>query len=308
MKICSLCLPVILICLCSAGYGQPKDRSDALQTEHIIPFELTPHNNISVKAILNRRDTVHLMFHTAASDLTLTEEATGKIKSLKYEGTDSVKSWGGSSNASRFSKGNFLQIGDREWKEVSIWENKNSGPGTDGKFGTDLFANQVIEIDFERKRIILHAGLPAKTAQYEKLKLDFENDMLFIEASCTIGTSTFRNRFLLHSGYSGGILFDDKFAADNRLGDKLTIVGEKSLKDSYGNILKTKKAILPTLVIGRENLSDVPAGFFEGAIGRQKMSIFGGDLLKRFNIIIDEKRAFIYLKANQLKELAYTKE
>jgi hypothetical protein len=83
-------------------------------------------------------------------------------------------------------------------------------------------------------------------------------------------------------------------------------VGEKELKDSYGNIIKTQKAILPAFKIGNTTLSHVPVGFFAGAIGRQKMSIIGGDILKRFNIIIDAQREYIYLKPNSLKKSGYT--
>jgi hypothetical protein len=104
---------------------------------------------------------------------------------------------------------------------------------------------------------------------------------------------------LIHSGYSGAILFDDKFAAENLLAERLQITGEKSLKDSYGNILKTKQAVLPQFNFQKLILKNVPSGFFEGAIGQQKMSIIGGDVLKRFNLIIDAKREFIYLKPNK---------
>jgi hypothetical protein len=67
------------------------------------------------------------------------------------------------------------------------------------------------------------------------------------------------------------------------------------------------KAILPALKIGTVKLSNVPVGFFSGALGRQKMSVLGGDILKRFNIIIDSKREYIYLKPNKLKKEEYTK-
>jgi hypothetical protein len=111
---------------------------------------------------------------------------------------------------------------------------------------------------------------------------------------------------LIHSGYAGAVLFDDAFAAENGLTKKLQVIGEKDLKDSYGHTLKTKKAILPVLKIGNDTLQNVPAGFFEGAIGRQKVSVIGGDVLKRFNIIIDAQREYIYLKANELKNSSYT--
>jgi len=36
------------------------------------------------------------------------------------------------------------------------------------------------------------------------------------------------------------------------------------------------------------------------------MSILGGDVIKRFNMIIDAKRNFIYLKKNKLSKQVYT--
>ena len=298
---------LVLTSCCQIMLGQEQKQPANQKEDYIIPFLLTDHNNISVQAILNNKDTVHLMFHTAANALTLTEEATQKLKSLNFnEITDSIKSWGGQDNSSRLSKGNSLQIGEMEWQHVPVWENKNSGQNTDGKFGTDLFENKVIEIDFDKSIIVIHTNLPRKIKKFQKLKLTFENDNMFIEAGCQTGENILKNKFLIHSGYAGAILFDDKFIASNSLSGKLKITGEKELKDSFGNVLKTKKAILPALQIGNEKLLNVPAGFFEGAIGRQKISIMGGDILKRFNIIIDAQRAYVYLKANHLKNIPYS--
>jgi hypothetical protein len=289
---------LILFSFCQAAHAQEKP--------FIIPFELTSYNNLSVKAVVNKKDTVHLMFHTAASSVTLIEESVKKLSSLHFSGADTMKSWGGSENTARFSKENTLQIGDLTWEHMPIWENKYSGPDTDGKFGPDLFKDKVIEIDFVKKVIVLHTSLPAKTKHYTKLKAIFDNDMLFVEATCNTGSQTINNRFLIHSGHSGSILFDDKFVADHKLGDQLKIIDTKELKDSYGNVLKVQKAILPRFRLGNTTLSNVPVGFFEGAIGRHKMSIIGGDILKRFNIIIDAPRTFVYLQPNKLKKIPFT--
>lgn len=277
----------------------------AQKQETIIPFELNSANNISIKAVLNGKDSITLMFHTAANELTLTEEAVHKIKSVKFDGADTVKSWGGANNTSRFSKSNTLQIGKQKWTNIPIWENKNSGPQTDGKFGLELFANQIIEIDFDKLLITLHTQLPTKAKNYEKLKLTLENEMLFVTATAEIGGKALQNKYLIHSGYAGTILFDDKFTADNKVEEQLQITAEKTLKDSFGNVLKTKKAIVPQFELGNQKLKDVPVGFFTGALGRQKMSIIGCDLWKRFNIIISADRKSIYLKANSLNHVAY---
>jgi hypothetical protein len=272
----------------------------------IIPFELTKHNNMSVQAVFNGIDTVNLMFHTAAGSVTLIEESVKRMSSLQFSGADSVKSWGGSENTARLSKNNTLKIGDLTFTQLPVWENRYCGPGTDGKFGADLFKDKVIEIDFDKKCILVHTSLPAKTKRFTKLKATFNNDMLFVEATCNTGTQTISNRFLIHSGYSGCIMLDDKFVADNKLCDQLKVIDTKELKDSYGNVLKTRNAILPGFMIGNTTLTNAPVSFFEGAIGRQKMSIIGGDILKRFNIIIDAQRTFVYLRANKAKKTPYT--
>jgi hypothetical protein len=299
---------IFLIFLFQTAKSREFKKTKNKHRTYIIPFTLTDYNNLSVQAILNKTDTVNLMFHTAASSVTLTEASIKKLKSLRFkETTDSIQSWGSQSNSSRLSLENFIQIGNLTREKIPIWENINSGQYTDGKFGIDLFKDKVIEIDFDKRVIRLHTSLPKKVKKYERAKLIFRDDMMFLEAYCSIGDSSFSNIFLIHSGYAGAILFDDKFAGDNKLSDRLQIAGEKILKDSYGNTVKTKQAILPLLKIQSKALINLPAGFFEGSIGRQKMSIIGGDILKRFNMVIDAEREHIYLRANKLANTEYKK-
>lgn len=295
-----------LLFFCQTVQAQEQNTAAASNQTYIIPFRLTAYNNIAVEAILNKTDTVHLMFHTAANDVTLTEEAARQLRTLRFEEADTVKSWGGGGNISRHSKGNLLQIGDLQWNNLSIWENKNSGQQTDGKIGIGLFENKVVQIDFDKKILIIGSSLPRNIKKYEKCKLTFRDDNMFVEAGCATGDTVIQHHFLIHTGYAGAVLFDDQFAGEHKLGEKLQIVGEKELRDSYGHVLKTKKAVLPAFKIGDTRLSNVPAGFFEGAIGRQKMSIIGGDVLKRFNIIIDAKREYVYFKTNSLKKTPHT--
>lgn len=273
-----------------------------------IPFKLTEYNNLSISTIINKTDTVNLMFHTAANAVTLTEESVKKLKTLHFtENIDSIKSWGGQANSSRLSIGNKIRIGELDWDNVSISENQNSGQYTDGKFGIDLFKGHIIELDFDNSVIRLHKKLPKKTKKYQQIKLIAEDDELFLEAEIETKNSKFKNKFLIHSGYAGAILFDDEFAKNTKLNDDLKIIGEKKLKDSFGNVLTAKQVVLPALYIQSFKLSEVSAGFFDGAIGRQKISILGGDILKRFNWIIDAKREFVYLKTNKLTNNLYRK-
>ena len=150
-----LLLAVIVAVSLSLATGKGRTTRAAQTAEIAIPFTLTSHNNIVISALLNGTDTLNLMLHTAARDVTLTEEAVRKAKSIKFTNTTKVQSWGGESD-SRYSKGNQLQLGPLQRKNLNIWEDKNSGHDTDGKFGLDFFENRIVEIDFDQHRIGLH--------------------------------------------------------------------------------------------------------------------------------------------------------
>lgn len=294
----------ILLSISQGIIGQETIQTSRDTNIDTIPFQLTAHNNLSIKAVVNKQDTVDLMFHTASSGVTLIKKATEKLKTIEWNQGDKVNSWGGE-NEARYSTSNTVQIGTFQWDSLPIWETEHSGPTTDGKFGLNLFQGKVVEIDFDNSWLIIQQTVPPKIAAYQKLELDFEQDFLFIEGMSMIGDQGFANRYLIHSGYGGTILYDDKFVKESKIGNQITITEEQELKDSYGNILKTKKGNVPQFTIGTEIFEELPVGFFEGAIGRQKISVMGGNLLKRFNLIIDAKREYIYLQPNQLRNLAY---
>ncbi|MEM8891575.1 MAG: hypothetical protein AAGD28_26595 [Bacteroidota bacterium] len=269
-----------------------------------ISFRLTSFNNIVLQAVLNEVDSLDLMFHTAANDMTLIESVRDRLKSVNYGNPDSVNSWGGQ-GSSRRSSGNRLTVGNQIWEEVLIWENKHSGQETDGKIGLDFFKGQVLEINYEENFIVVHPEVPALGQDFEELPLEIQSGMRFLKGELALGEESYENLFLIHSGYAGSLLLDDVFAQENQLDSRLEIIDEKILKDSYGNELKTLKALIPGFQLGSMAFEQVPIGFFSGAIGRQKISVMGGDLLKRFNWIFDLKEERLYVRPNANVKLAY---
>jgi hypothetical protein len=184
---------------------------------------------------------------------------------------------------------------------------KLSGQGTQGKFGPNLFKDKILEINFDTKEITVHAALPKsiKQDEYQRLKITYSRGIMFIEGALKIGDKTYPNQFMIHSGYGSTVLLDDQFSSENKIGEQLETISESELRDSYGNVLKTKKAMLPTFMLGEFEFNDIPISFFEGSIGRQQTSVLGSEILKRFNIILDQEKGFIYLKANGMMELGF---
>jgi len=263
-----------------------------------IDFELTKANNISVKSILNDSDTLDLMFHLAVDDITIIEDSLHKVPSVIFGDTIDIKSWGGTSE-SLFSTNNKFKIGDIEYNDANVFVSKHSGHFTDGKFGINFFSSKILNIDFDKSKLLVLDSLPNNINTYKKSKLKIENGKMFVESEISIDNIKHKKWLLLHSGYSKNILLDDKFVAENNLNQKLKTISESELKDSYGNILKTKEVKLEKISINDISLINQNVGIFEGEISNQSMSIIGCGILKKFNILIDYQEQNLYLKKNK---------
>ena len=303
----SVHFPRLMFALCIAltCFGTDASGQNRMASRDTLPFQLTPSNNLLLQAVINAKDTVTLMFHTAASGITLIADASDKMPSVSWNRSEEVTSWGGTSQA-KVSTGNDLQIASLRWDSLTIWQNENSGPGSDGKFGPDLFEGKAVEISYDQRYLVIHQALPEIAKNFEKIAMTRDGDMFFVEGTCRINDNVYPNLFLIHSGYGGTILFDDAFAANHNMSAQIPVYDEQKLKDSYGNEIIVKKGLLPEFVVGQTTFTELPAGFFEGAIGRQKVSVLGGNLLKRFNWIFDQSRAFVYLSPNKQANLAFT--
>lgn len=296
---------------CQSHKSEKSQASDASEgatslAHHSIPFRLTSQNNISLPVILNHKDTLDLMLHTAMTEVSLTEEAAKQLFELGSQESITAQTWGGEGEA-KYIRHNHLAIGRFEWDSLIVWVDKLSGPETDGKFGPNLFEEQIVEINFDKKELIIYDSLPPNLMQagYQKFEVTYDRGVMYIAGTLKIGEQTYPNQFMVHSGYGSTILLDDQFASEHKLGAQLETISESELRDSYGNVLKTKKAILPQFLFGGHIFTDMPVSFFEGSLGRQKVSVLGGEILKRFNIVLDQQRSAIYLQENGGMEIAF---
>jgi uncharacterized protein YegJ (DUF2314 family) len=284
--------------------------AENLESTVRIPFTLTDANNISIRAVLNDEEPVQLMFHTAVDAISLTKDAVEKLKTVKVGKSIDVESWGGRAAAGA-STGNRLKIAELEWKDQTIFVDEFSGPETDGKFGPHLFADKVIEINFDNRELVIHPTLPefvsaaAAASTYRRLDFSLDHGSMYVAGELTVGDQKLTNQFMLHTGFGGTALLDDEFVQKNQLGDRLKTISERELKDAFGNVLKTKMVQLGTLDFGGIQFENVPVEIFDGALGKQKISVLGGSLIKRFNLVIDSQNHHLYLQPNKLFGLPY---
>lgn len=277
--------------------------STSLMAQDTLTFQVNQHNNIVLEAVLNDQDSVRLMFHTGISDVSIIED---QAPSLKWVAEDSVESWGGSS-ASRVSTSNTLVVEGFQWDDVNIWECQRSGPETDGKIGLTYFEDKFVTFDFDQRHLIISEHAPQDLSGYAKCPITEEQGSLFVQLDMTIDSVNYQHSFLVHSGYGGCLLLDDVYANEHQLSEKLKIIDQSILKDSYGNEIAVNKAELPKVAWSGIALENVPVGFFSGEIARQHMSVLGADFMRRFEIIVDAKREYLYLKSSSILDQDFSK-
>jgi hypothetical protein len=141
--------------------------------------------------------------------------------------------------------------------------------------------------------------LPKSLKGFSKLLIVFKNGSFFIESLVKLGENTYKNQFMYHTGYAGNFILGTRFIEKNALQGKLDTLEQTSLKDSYGNVLKNIKTNIATLTLENTNFTNI-SGSVMDAKAKMSYSIFGNDLLKRFNVFIDFQKDFIYLKPNKL--------
>jgi hypothetical protein len=270
-----------------------------------IAFKLNKQNNICIKARIDDSDTLLLMFHTSASDITLTREAIKNKIQIKLENTDQIQTWGGMAQSENSEHHSFY-INNLEWSDLTVFSDDNSGIGTDGKFGVDIFKGKIVALNYDNLQMIVSDKLPKKLRGYSKSNLYFEKGSMFIDGKIKSRKSTYTDKFMFHSGYGRSILLDPKIAEKYNM-NELKTIEESELRDSFNNVFKIETKEIPEVTVGGLKIKNVPLSIAARS-SDIPMRVFGNDLLKRFNVIFDFQKNEIYLKPNHLRKVPYYKK
>lgn len=266
----------------------------SLNAQKTIPFRVTQHHNIIVKTLVNKQDSLDLMFQISMKEASISPNRQRKADHIIF-------------NKDEISDNNTVDIGKISLKNVRFFDNELTGHEADGKIGTGMFQGKAFKIDYDNNMFVVYDKKPDLKG-YQPISLLFDNDLFFIHGDNVIdGKRQQEALFLLQSGYSGALLYSNDFADEKQLDKNLKIAGEKQLKTSSGTVVTTKQGILPFFKLGNFVLKDVAAGFFAGEIKMQTKNYFGADMLRRFNWIFDADRKTAYIKPSKYYSEPYYK-
>ena len=276
---------IFLLCISVVGFAKGQDT---------IPFKLNDHYNILVKALINEMDSADLMFQISMQEASLSPNRERKMSSVKFDTTEFPEG---------LSKVNRIQVAGVTVDSIWIWDNELTGYGAEGKIGLKMFQNKVFKMDFDASQFVLYDALP-DTGWYRKLPLKLNRGQLFVEASSRSGEKEQTDEYLLQSGFSGAVLYNQNISHDLQL-TGLPIIEKKVMKNSSGKEVHNMIAVLSSFEISDFQFNEVPVNFFVGDGFKQLSNYLGADMIHRFNWIIDIKGGYAYIQKNKNFEDPY---
>lgn len=302
----------MFFCLSNLTYSQSKfviqnkKRSDKVKFKLInnlivIPVEI---NGVELSFLLDTGVSKPIIFNFLNVSDTLKIKDTQKIYLRGLGEGESVEALK--------SKNNVFRIGDAIKLKQDLYAvydaNLNFAPRLGvpihGILGYDLFKDLVVEINYSHKYIRITEPNNYKykdCKKCEKFHLEFYNNKPYINAKAKINGKQIPVKLLIDSGGSDALwLFED---------DALGIVSNnKSFEDFlghglsgsvYGKRSKIDEFSLNKFVLKRANVAfpDSTSIFLAKKFTGRNGSL-AGNILKRFNIIMDYKKALITFKKN----------
>lgn len=279
---------------CYTRFQAPKRKSIVNTKKDIdtISFVLTDKNNIVLKTIFNKKDTLNLVFDTGASGFHLTKEVIKK----EYNPNDSKEKI----TMSDLAKNQF-QIGNMIWNDQQIYPIGEIPEGASGLLGWDIFDEKIVEIDYDKNILILYDKKSKIDKKYQSFNLKFIREHFFITTQLQIKKQKFENIFLFDTGYQRTVLIDKDIARKQKYPDeKLHVIAQTTLKNSRNEDVKVVTLLNERINFGKYSLTNVPVQLLSTSNPLGFNAHFlGNEVLKRFNTILDFQQNVVYLVPNK---------
>lgn len=286
----------ILLCLiCFSVFGQSNSIS-------IVPFKLE-NNGIYIYCKVNETDSLKFLFDTGANGSVINQQSKHEINLKVDSQSQNIGSNG--SNLVDLSSGNKVSFGEITKENVPLTIIPYGSDVFDGVFGTDLMEQYIIEIDYDKNELRFYnpKDYQNELKDYEKFKIHFVNDYPTIKSSLIINDKKYSGLFGLDTGADNTLTVASPFSNKKDLTTKMNRIGTATSQGSDGSTYESPVVSAPEIKIGEKSIYNVPIDLSqstEGIDATEKMAgFFGNAILKRFNVVLDLGKGFIYLKMNK---------
>lgn len=286
----------ILLCLMSFSvFGQSNSVS-------IVPFKLE-NNGIYIYCKINETDSLKFLFDTGADATVINQQSLHKLNLKIDNQSQNIGSNG--SNLVDLSSENNVSFGEITKENVELIIIPYEDVLFDGVFGTNLMNEHIIEIDYDKNELRFYNPEDYKNnvKDYEKHKIHFVKNYPAIKTSLIINNKKYSGYFGLDTGADNTLTVASPFVKKKKLNEKMKRIGAATSQGSDGSTYESPVVSAPELKIGNNSIYNVPIDLSQSTEGtdatKDMAGFFGNSILKRFNVVLDLGKGFIYLKLNK---------
>jgi hypothetical protein len=276
----------------SAVYPKTVSMSHSVSIDSI-PFTMKD-NRIYVKGKINDSKELMFQFDLGAGGIGMgfiNYKSVKKVK-LNFDKTTSLSNSDGV-NQTRMSGTNTIKIGKNQWENIEIVETKNMNNYEDCIFGNGLFLDKYVQVDYDKKLLIIHDKMPIMDKEYKKYPIRVNQSVCpEVEAIIEIDGKKYKEWFGFDTGNTGNGMINNGFLTKHNIYDKFSKI----------------------LALGNRAIARIPQihfadhTFSDGVIVLERNNkitnnssgggVLGNKLLKKFNFVLDTQQGYIYLKPN----------
>jgi len=276
------------------GKKQVKIPFDLVSNLIIIPVKL---NGVELSFLLDTGVRETILFNVSRVDsLTLNNAKTFTVKGANDIEVKAIK-----------SKNNFLEIGDLKSvaHDVYVAFNQNAnlssylGEEIHGIIGYHLFKDFVVELSYSKRviKVLKKGSYKKKWKNYASVDLTFSKGKPYAMAKIR-GKEL---KLLLDTGMSDGVwMFEEDILSTLNYGYYEDFLGMSVSGEIFG-----KRSKIEQLNFAGETFKNVKISYpYEANLPkeikyfRERAGSIGGELLKRFTIVMDYSNSKMYLRAN----------
>ncbi|HLT53679.1 MAG TPA: aspartyl protease family protein [Flavobacteriaceae bacterium] len=227
---------------------------------------------------------------------------------------------GGEPVAALKSSGNKVSVGDAYNADLQLYIIYDStlnfaprlGVPVHGIIGYDVFKDLVVEINYSNSHIKFHnqeSYVPKNCKKCEVFSLEFHHNKPYLKAAVEMNGEQIPVKLLIDSGGSDALWLFENDSAGIGLGDNNAFqdfLGHGLSGSVYGKRSKVDRFYLKDFSLKKANVAfpDSSSVSVSKHIEGRNGSV-SGNILKRFNLVFDYKRATLTLKKNRFFKEAF---
>jgi hypothetical protein len=260
-----------------------------------IPFTIGDNSKIYFIGSVNHSVPINIQFDLGAGGCLIKKSSVEKVK-MNFDGSITLTNSDGK-NQVPSSSSNVLKIAGIKWDSIPFAVSDNMTSREDLIIGNSLFQNKIFEINYDKKIVIIHDTLPMLSANYTKHEIILDGVVPYIWGSLTINLSVKTGWFMFDTGAYTTILQTNELSGTDKMFTEF--------KKMLGLISKNDIASSPQISFGNYPFHDFNYTMEKAGNDYSQLGLLGNDLLKRFNVLLDNKNGYIYLQPNSLVNEPY---